>query len=317
MKIAVIIPVKNDACRLRVLLVSLSRQNVAHQIVVVDNGSSDASVAVAKEFGASVFDGVGLKVGALRNLGVSQTTKEVLAFCDSDHEVPEDWLDQGLRVLAKSPEIVACGSYCLPPPDGTWVQRVWAIHRLRSHQRGRIDVDWLGAGNMFLRRSDFVRVGGFSEGLIAAEDVDLCHRIRANGGRVVCDPTIRNVHHGEPRTLSQFFRKEYWRGSSGLKAWFSQGCPSSDLPSLIWPLWHLMMPIVAVILMILLAWRGVGLHNYWIACAVLFVWPIPAALLALKTAGREGILVILQLSVLYFTYGLARAGALLKPITGL
>lgn len=317
-KVVVVVPVKNDAKRLAVLLESLSLQTVPHVVVVVDNGSTDGSSEVATAFGATVREGPGMRVGALRNLGVRSTTDtEIIAFCDSDHEVPNDWLSSGLQTLTQvdAPSIV--GAYCLPPPEGTWVQRVWAIHRLRVHKLGRFDIDWLGAGNMFLRRSDFVRVGGFSEELIAAEDVDLCHRIRAHGGRVVCDPTIRNVHHGEPRTLSQFFRKEYWRGSSGLKAWFSQGCPSSDLPSLLWPLWHLMMPIVAVILMILLAWRGVGLHNYWIACAVLFVWPIPAALLALKTAGREGILVIWQLSVLYFTYGLARAGALLKPITGL
>ena len=308
-KIAVIIPVKNDACRLRVLLESLSKQTVAHQIIVVDNGSSDASAVVARDFGASVFDGVGLKVGALRNLGVRQTSKELIAFCDSDHEVPEDWLYQGLGVLAESPEIVACGSHYLPPPNGTWVQRVWAIHRLRGSVRME-SADWLGSGNLFVTRDAFEKVSGFREDLIAAEDVDLCHRLVQASGRIVSDRKIRSVHHGEPKTLADFVRKEYWRGSSGLRAWVSQGFPLRDLASFIWPVWHLVFGLLFTSFLLVLAFRRSSMIASM--CFVLLVlWIAPSVLLSVRTClSQKHLRDFPALAILYWCYGMARAAAL-------
>ncbi len=71
------------------------------------------------------------------------------------------------------------------------------------------------------------------------------------GGRIVHDSRTANIHHGEPKNLRVFFKKELWRGSSGLKAWKSQGFPFRDLPSFIWPLWHLIGLIALVINVIL------------------------------------------------------------------
>jgi len=45
-KVAVVVPVKNDAKRLAVMLASLSKQTVEHEVIIVDNGSSDESPSV-------------------------------------------------------------------------------------------------------------------------------------------------------------------------------------------------------------------------------------------------------------------------------
>ncbi len=308
--VVVIVPVRNDAKRLRVLLESLRVQTRSHSLVVVDNGSSDESGSVAASFGAKVLDGSGLKVGALRNLGVANSQSAWVAFCDSDHEVPADWLQTGLDALKRYPGKTVIGSHYLPPKESTWVQSAWAIHRLREMQRGAEDTEWLGAGNMLLRREDFHSIGGFSENLVAAEDVDLCHRLRGAGGRVICDPAVRSFHHGEPKTLAIFLRKEYWRGSSGLKAWFKSGCPMSDIPSFIWPLWHLLVPIFSVLISAFVWFRG-GAGALWLIAGLLF-WFAPAFALALKNARQYGVVRVIQLAVLYFLYGLARAAALFK-----
>lgn len=308
--VVVIVPVRNDAKRLRVLLESLRQQTRAHALVVVDNGSSDESRSVAASFGAKVLDGSGLKVGALRNLGVANSQSVWVAFCDSDHEVPVDWLQTGLDALKHYPGKTVIGSHYLAPKESTWVQSAWAIHRLRAMGRGAEETEWLGAGNMMLRREDFDSIGGFSENLVAAEDVDLCHRLRGAGGRVICDPAVRSFHHGEPKTLAIFLRKEYWRGSSGLKAWLKSGCPMSDIPSFIWPLWHLLVPLFAVLFAALVWWKG-GAGAVWLVTGLL-LWFAPAFALAIKNARQHGVLSVIQLAVLYFLYGLARAAALFK-----
>jgi GT2 family glycosyltransferase len=218
-------------------------------------------------------------VGALRNRGAEAAVGEILALVDSDHEVPPGWLTAGAGELAGDPDLHMIGSAYLPPPDGTWVQRFWALHRLRQSRRA--EVPWLASGNLFLRKADFDRIGGFDESLVAAEDVDLCVRMAAGQGRIVSDPKVANIHHGEPATLWQFCRKEFWRGSSGIRAFIAHGMPLHELPSLIYPLYHLL------------------------------------AVLGLALAGKTTVqtkkqLALPALAVLYFAYGLTRAVALFK-----
>jgi glycosyltransferase involved in cell wall biosynthesis len=308
--VSVIIPVRNDAQRLAVCLDSLARQSYPAErleVIVIDNGSSDDSADVARAAGAKVLVHPGLRVGALRNRGAEIAQGEILALVDSDHELPPDWIELGARELVADPTLHMVGAYCLAPPAGTWVQRIWALHRLRHEARR--DVDWLGAGNLFLRKRVFDRIGGFDESLVAAEDVDLCVRLKESGGRIVADMRVANIHHGEPPTLAHFFRKELWRGSSGLRAFFAHGMPLHELPSLAFPIYH-----------------GVGLVLVFAACVAVtlggsWLWPVaavgfvvlPAVLLALKTSIQvKRPTAILPLAVLYFTYGLARLVALFK-----
>lgn len=311
-RISVIIPVRNDAARLAVCLRSLREQLYPSQrweLIVVDNGSTDTSREVARQWGATVLCFPGLTVGALRNRGVAASSGDILAFVDADHELPPDWLHHGLAALEAEEGVAAVGAPCDVPMHATWVQRCWGVHRLR--RRGRHITRWLGAGNLFVRREAFVRAGGFREDLVAAEDVDLCLRLTQKAGKVVCDPAIVNRHHGEPATLWQFIRKEYWRGSSGLRAFVAQGMPPAELPTLLYPSYHLLGAIIAVGGT---AAAAVGVLSWMAVAALLGLLVAPALLLGLKTSWQAGRPVFaLPLALLYFVYGLVRAAALFKP----
>jgi glycosyltransferase involved in cell wall biosynthesis len=308
--VSVIIPVRNDAERLAVCLDSLARQTYPaerFEVIVIDNGSSDDSADVARTAGAKVLVHPGLRVGALRNRGVEIAQGEILALVDSDHELPPEWIERGAGELTADPTLQMIGAPYLAPPHGTWVQQVWSLHRLRNTTRG--EVVWLASGNLFLRKHVFDRIGGFDEQLVAAEDVDLCVRLKESGGRIVADMRVANIHHGEPRTLAHFFRKELWRGSSGLRAFFAHGMPLHELPSLAFPVYH---GVGLVLVVAACVAAALGYSWLWPAAAVGLV-ALPAVLLALKT----GIQVrrptaIVPLAVLYFTYGLARLVALFK-----
>lgn len=308
--VSIVIPVRNDAQRLEVCLRSLSNQDYAaerYEVIVVDNGSTDHSTEVAAWHGATVLCYPNLRVGALRNRGVQEARGEILAFVDSDHELPAAWIRTGVVELQRDPCVRIVGAPCLAPPQGTWVQRCWEKHRLRNGERRA--VTWLGSGNMFLRRAEFQAAGGFSEVLVAAEDVDLCVRLGKQPGSIVSDLSIANIHHGEPRNLSGFFWKEYWRGSSGLRAFFTHGMPLHELPSLAFPVFHLLAAlglIVAAVATIL------TLQPVWLLAATGIVI-FPGLLLAMKTCWQLRQPTILPpLAALYLTYGLARAAALFK-----
>jgi glycosyltransferase involved in cell wall biosynthesis len=307
--VSVIIPVLNDARRLAVCLASLRQQDYPadrFEVIVVDNGSSDESRDVARAYGARVLYYPKLRVGALRNRGVEQARGEILAFVDSDHEVPSGWIRAGAEEFDPHSPMQIVGAPCLAPDRGTWVQRVWELHRLRCRERR--SVAWLGAGNMFLRRRDFDRLGGFNEKLVAAEDVDLCVRLVDRSGKIVSDMRLANVHHGEPRTLWQFFKKEYWRGSSGIRAFVAHGMPLHELPSLVWPLFHLL----AATALIAAVACGIARGSFVIPVAALIVLVLPSLLLSVKTCWQvRRLWSIPALAVLYLTYGLCRAAALL------
>jgi glycosyltransferase involved in cell wall biosynthesis len=308
--VSVIIPVRNDARRLAVCLRSVAESDYPAdrvEVIVVDNGSTDDSAEVARAAGAKVLVCPGLRVGALRNRGAEIAQGEILALVDSDHEVPAGWLSAGVQQLVDDSELHMVGAPYLPPPDGTWVQRVWSLHRLRNGARG--ETVWLASGNLFLRKHDFDRIKGFDESLVAAEDVDLCVRLKEAGGRIVSDMRLANIHHGEPRTLAHFFRKELWRGSSGIRAFFAHGMPPHELPSLAFPVYHLvgLLAVAAAVVGLLF-----GISWIWLAIAIAALL-LPSILLGVKTSFQAGRpLSALPLAVLYFTYGLARAAALFK-----
>lgn len=307
--VSVVIPVKNDAERLGACLASLGRQSYPadrYEVIVVDNGSSDRSVEVADEHGAKVLVQPGLRVGALRNRGVEVASGDVLAFIDSDHEAPEHWLHYGAMELRASGTRMI-GSPCQAPANGTWVQRGWEKHRLR--RRDRHLARWLGAGNMFVRKADFVAVGGFREDLVAAEDVDLCLRLKELSGDIVSDLRVTNTHHGEPATLLSFFRKEFWRGSSGLRAFFAQGLPLAELPTLLYPIYHLVAVLGLLAGVVWAFWLG----SPTVVLAAIGILMLPSTVMAMKTSWQIGEWrATMPLVVLYLAYGLARAAALFR-----
>ena len=213
--ISFIVPVRNDAERLKIALESVRRNRTwLLEIIVADNGSTDASVAVARTCGASVLELPELRVSAMRNRAARVAGGDVLAFVDADNEIGGGWSAAALECLAED-GVGAAGQPYEAPPNGSWVQRTYGL--LRGKASGHADVEWLGSGNLAVRRQLFVDMGGFDESLTTCEDVDLCSRMRQRGWRIVRDSRLASVHHGDPDTLKAVFKGELWRGRDNLR----------------------------------------------------------------------------------------------------
>ena len=232
---SIIIPVLNNPQGLRRCIEALRGQGLAFELIVVDNGSTDETCAVAELHADRVLICPKLTIGALRNQGAQVAKGQILVFTDSDQRPAEGWLASGLEALAREESAGMVGARYHAPEGSSWVAKTWDLQRRYSDVPG--DIGWLEAGNLLVTRAAFERVGGVRTDLVASEDVDLSFRVRNAGFRVICDPKIINYHDGDPQTLIDFFRKERWRGSSGWKAWATQGYPLSELPGLLWPFW--------------------------------------------------------------------------------
>jgi glycosyltransferase involved in cell wall biosynthesis len=106
--ISVVIPVLNDAQLLDGCLAALTHQTRrADEIVVVDNGSTDDSAEVARRYNARVIAEPRPGITAASSRGFDVATGDIIARCDADSLVPEDWLERIERTFAAHPDAVA------------------------------------------------------------------------------------------------------------------------------------------------------------------------------------------------------------------
>lgn len=311
--VSFVVPVRNDAVRLATCLRSI-RLNADGadrlEIIVVDNGSTDESAAVARRFGATVLTVEHARVAELRNRGAAQARADVLAFVDADNEIGAGWVYSALECL-RLPKAAVVGALYQPPIDGTWVQHTYGY--LRGIPRGQHDAGWLGSGNLAVSRAAFQSVGGFDTTLETCEDVDFCHRIRANGFRVISDARLSSIHHGDPRTLREVFASERWRGRDNLRVSFRRPIAWSALPSAFQPIVQgislglflsavvaaLVSPRTALVLM------AVSLLSFWGATSLRIMWA------ALRSRARRAVGVP-ALFIVASVFDVARALALVS-----
>jgi len=169
-----VIPVRDDATRLQQCLSSLQALNLdglSKEVIVADNGSSDGSGEIARQAGARVISLPKLTVAQVRNRAAALARGQLIAFVDADHLLDPQWLACGISAISE-PGVGAAGAPCKAPQQPTWVQRTY--DRLRARPSVRSDVEWLGSGNILVRRDAFIALGGFDENLQSCEDVDFC-----------------------------------------------------------------------------------------------------------------------------------------------
>lgn len=309
--VSFVIPVRNDARRLARCLATIRANHYPQgriEVVVVDNGSTDESVDVAKHASAKVLVRPGLSVGQLRNLGAAAASGEILAFVDADHEIVPEWVGYAVETLSRS-NVGVVGSLCEAPGTGTWVQHTYDL--LRRRPAGVREVEWLGSGNLALWRSAFDAAGGFDTRLQTCEDVDLCRRVRLGGVRILQDSRLRNVHLGDPATLQELFRGELWRGRDNLRASLRPPVALRDLPSIVLPIADV--SLAAVALVALLTGGKVGLLVAGIAVSLILGAAAARAARMMTQPSQTTALRCGQAFAVALVYDLARALALLRP----
>ncbi len=210
-RISFIIPVLNGE---RFLLGCLqhikSEMKSTDEILVVDNGSSDSTVAIATGFGGiKLIESQGTTVSASRNKGAKLASGDLLAFIDCDCRICPGWRDAAIGILNSDTSVAATGSHYDLPEQSTWIERAWLYPRMKNPT----EAEYIVSGNLIVKKYAFEEIGGFDEKLSSDEDTDIGRRLREKGFKVIQAPQVRSVHLGNAKTLGQFLRKEYWHGT--------------------------------------------------------------------------------------------------------
>lgn len=166
--VTVVVPTKNAARTLGRCLDSLRTQTYPTRTVVVDNGSTDGTVEVARR-GADVVLFAGPERSAQRNLGARSCPAEVVGFIDADMILAPTVVEEAVGAIGKG-----AGSVIVPERtvgSGFWVA-------VRAFERSfYVGSDAIEAARFFAWEV-FDRAGGFDEQLTGPEDRDLSESAR-------------------------------------------------------------------------------------------------------------------------------------------
>jgi O-antigen biosynthesis protein len=223
-RVSVVVCAHNAADMLEDCLTALERMTYPNFEVLLVNDGPDASTEEVVQTHPSVrliqIPHGGLSVA--RNAGLAEASGDIVAYTDADVRVDPDWLTYLIQPLLSSPDIVESGGPNVVPPDDPWMAQcvarapggpacVLLDDRIAEHVPGC---------NMAFRRDALLAIGGFTPLFVrAGDDVDVCWRLQARGGKIAFAPSALVWHHHRA-TLRGYWRQQvgYGEGESWLKA---------------------------------------------------------------------------------------------------
>jgi rSAM/selenodomain-associated transferase 2 len=219
MILSIIVPVLNEEAALGPVLASArAGLGPGDELLVVDGGSSDRTVEVARLAGAEVVVSARGR-GSQLNAGAARAGGDVLLFLHADTHLPAGYRGEIERGLA---DAATCwGRFDVRFDEGGPLLRLiaWLIST-----RSRLFRSATGDQAIFVRRAEFEAVGGFREAHLF-EDVELVRRIRARGAMAI--PSVPVV------TSSRRWRKEGVIATTlrmwSLKSMYLAGVPAKTL----------------------------------------------------------------------------------------
>jgi glycosyltransferase involved in cell wall biosynthesis len=212
--VSVIVPNYNYAESLDLCLRSVLDQTYGNiEVLVVDDCSTDDSVAVAEGLGVRVLStGANGGCGNARNIGVAATTGEILYFVDSDVSLAPDAVATAVRLLATDPAIgCVCG---IEDPEPLLHDTIVARYRGLQYHYWSVtaegDITFLFPALCALRRDVFDDVGPFNPQLRQTEEVDYGYRLTRRW-RMLLTGEVRG-RHDHDHALRGLLRKLFHRG---------------------------------------------------------------------------------------------------------
>lgn len=179
------------------------------EIIVIDDGSTDGTADVAKQYDVRLVQTENRGLSHARNLGLELATGEIIAYTDDDAYPDPHWLYY-LAHTFRTTDFVAVGGPNLPPPGENFVAEAVAnspggpTHVLLSD----CEAEHIPGCNMAFRADALRDLGGFDPQFrTAGDDVDVCWRIQQAGWRVGFHPAAVVWHHRR-QTVGAYWKQQ-------------------------------------------------------------------------------------------------------------
>ena len=292
--VSIVIPAHNESGYLHGLLQGLGRYlRVNAEIIVVENGSSDDTAAVAQHYSCTVLrTGKKLFPSKARNLGVAQSSGTVLVFLDADVEITDGWGVELLAQLSSLQNMPAqiTGYRCHISQSPSWLEKNW-FEPIRSGP-----ARYVNGSNLITSRQTYELLGGFDEQLETGEDVDFCLRATRAGIPIFFNPNFVANHEGYPKTVGCFVRRERWHGKSDFLTARRLLNSKVALASIAF----LTMNLIVVAAALTAIATSYGAYVAWSAAALLVLLCLSSVLQKFQTGDIRTIIKALPVAYLYY-----------------
>jgi cellulose synthase/poly-beta-1,6-N-acetylglucosamine synthase-like glycosyltransferase len=208
--ISIILPTYNESSGVKICINSIKNLNYPKnklEIIAVDDGSQDDTVSNLIKYDIKILKQKHLGCSNARNNGANYASGEILAFLDADDACNENWLIEMINFInIEKVAAVGCSHELLnsKPNDLTMISYLEKSFR---HKESPTKTEHIGASGSLINREIFKKIGGFNPKLIAAEDADLCNKIKNLGFDIIIikKPLIKVEY---PSNIISYFKKQ-------------------------------------------------------------------------------------------------------------
>lgn len=215
----VVVPIRNAAAYLPILLAALEGQTISRdrfEVVLADDGSTDGSTdGLESDDGwIRVVRGPAVNAYAGRNRAARVARTPVVAFCDADCRPEPDWLESGLAALERADLVAGRIRFMVPPHPSIW--SLLDVEMTKDHEL-QVRLGVAETANLFVRRDVFEQLGGFDDRQPGYGDYEFVSRSVANGARLAYEPRAVVWHPTRDEGLS--FLRNLWSMNASYAAY--------------------------------------------------------------------------------------------------
>jgi glycosyltransferase involved in cell wall biosynthesis len=200
--LSIIVPAHQGAATIRAALSAMMESDLPREVwelIIVDDASTDETAMIAAEYADCVVRLPARHGPAYaRNRGVEVSRGAIIVFFDADVCPHPDALRRMIAVFATQPDVSAVfGAYDTHPTAPGFVSQYRNLLHHYVHRKSAGDAETFWAGCGAIRRDVFMACGMYDEWRYTRpqiEDVELGHRMRALGHRIVLNPAIQCSH---------------------------------------------------------------------------------------------------------------------------
>jgi glycosyltransferase involved in cell wall biosynthesis len=215
LKISFIIPTFDSSRflenHLSILKNLCSKYNIEPEIIVIDTGSKDSTIDIAKKLTDKVIDAAGVTRGHARNQGAKLASGQLLAFIDSDCEVTEKWIRRVSNLPTNLDSIALGGPVILDPQQSLIGKAIRdlllnPVFTLKSASFSIIrkgEVKEIPTANLIVPKIFFDRIGGFPD-VDFNEDTLFSRRVLQLNGTISYDLQLEVIHKHHFESIKSF-----------------------------------------------------------------------------------------------------------------